>query len=265
MDLFTGKKIADLRKYNSLSQEALAEKVGVSRQAISKWERSEASPDMDNIVALARVFNVTVDDLLGDKKAQEITDFSAVEAAKKEAVQNAAAPAEKEEEQKTAQPTDLQAEETQPAAAPAAQTEVKQQTAVPAAQTEKKPAKAKKEKRIRAKKEKKPKTHYKPQITKKMNRIPVFILVPIIYVLLGITKHIWHPGWLMAFIIPVYYFTAFAFNAKDRRGFFLKLPVPFVLIPVFLYFGFVYGAWHPAWMVFLILPIYYWIAAMVKR
>ena len=39
MNLFTAKKLTDLRKHFSLSQEALAEKVGVSRQAISKWER----------------------------------------------------------------------------------------------------------------------------------------------------------------------------------------------------------------------------------
>lgn len=72
MDLFTAKKLTALRKYYSLSQEALAEKVGVSRQAISKWERGEASPDTDNLLMLSKIYSVSLDDLLGEKTAEEI-------------------------------------------------------------------------------------------------------------------------------------------------------------------------------------------------
>ena len=72
MNLFTAKKLTALRKYYSLSQEALAEKAGVSRQAVSKWERGEASPDTDNLVTLSRIYNVSLDDLLGEKSAEEI-------------------------------------------------------------------------------------------------------------------------------------------------------------------------------------------------
>lgn len=72
MNLFTAKKLTTLRKYYSLSQEALAEKVGVSRQAISKWERGEASPDTDNLVTLSKIYGISLDDLLGDKTAEEI-------------------------------------------------------------------------------------------------------------------------------------------------------------------------------------------------
>lgn len=63
-------KIADrlvaLRKENGYSQEVLAEKLGLSRQSISKWERAEASPDTDNLIALAQVYNMTLDELLGN-------------------------------------------------------------------------------------------------------------------------------------------------------------------------------------------------------
>ena len=72
MTLFTAKKLTALRKYNGLSQEALAEKIGVSRQAISKWERGEASPDTENLIALSKIYGVSLDDLLGDKTAEEI-------------------------------------------------------------------------------------------------------------------------------------------------------------------------------------------------
>ena len=59
-----GERIASLRKDLTLSQEALAEQVGVSRQAISKWEREEALPDIYNLATLAEIFGVTLDDLL---------------------------------------------------------------------------------------------------------------------------------------------------------------------------------------------------------
>ncbi len=57
-------KIYDCRKKAGLSQDALAERLGVSRQAVSKWELGSAQPDLDNIVALANVFGVTTDWLL---------------------------------------------------------------------------------------------------------------------------------------------------------------------------------------------------------
>ncbi|MDE5756303.1 MAG: helix-turn-helix domain-containing protein [Clostridia bacterium] len=60
-------KLIKLRKANAMSQEELAEKVDVSRQAISKWELGDATPDSDKIVALSNVFNVTTDYLLKDE------------------------------------------------------------------------------------------------------------------------------------------------------------------------------------------------------
>ena len=48
-----GEKIADLRKKRGLSQEELAITLGVSRQAVSKWELGDAMPDTDKIIALA--------------------------------------------------------------------------------------------------------------------------------------------------------------------------------------------------------------------
>ncbi|MGI6180629.1 MAG: helix-turn-helix domain-containing protein [Agathobaculum sp.] len=59
-----GEKIIDLRKKRGLSQEDLAITLGVSRQAVSKWETDEATPDTAKIVALAEYFHVTTDWLL---------------------------------------------------------------------------------------------------------------------------------------------------------------------------------------------------------
>ncbi len=64
MDLAMAQRLVDRRKAAGLSQEALAAKLGVSRQAVSKWERSESSPDTDNLIALAALYNVSLDELL---------------------------------------------------------------------------------------------------------------------------------------------------------------------------------------------------------
>ena len=61
-------KILQCRKKAGLSQEALAERIGVSRQAVSKWETGEAMPELSTVVALAKEFGVTTDWLLSDEE-----------------------------------------------------------------------------------------------------------------------------------------------------------------------------------------------------
>lgn len=56
--------LATLRKLTGMSQEDLAEKVGVSRQALSKWEAGETLPDIEKCKTLAEIFGVTLDDLV---------------------------------------------------------------------------------------------------------------------------------------------------------------------------------------------------------
>lgn len=53
-----------LRKLHKLSQEQVGEQLGVSRQAVAKWETGETTPDIHNCVALARLYDVSVDDLV---------------------------------------------------------------------------------------------------------------------------------------------------------------------------------------------------------
>lgn len=64
MNLKIANRLVQLRKSHHLSQEALAQKLGVSRQAVSKWERAEASPDTDNLILLSRLYGVSLDTLL---------------------------------------------------------------------------------------------------------------------------------------------------------------------------------------------------------
>lgn len=72
MNIKTANRLCELRKKHNLSQEELASMLGVSRQAISKWERSESSPDTDNLIELARIYNMTLDELLNGNDAIDL-------------------------------------------------------------------------------------------------------------------------------------------------------------------------------------------------
>lgn len=73
-----GQKISALRKTKNLSQEELAEKLGVSRQAISKWERNESLPDVYNLVNIADALEVSLDLLINEKEQTQIDKFQKV-------------------------------------------------------------------------------------------------------------------------------------------------------------------------------------------
>jgi len=71
MNIEIANRLQKLRKENGYSQEELADKLGISRQAVSKWERAESSPDTDNLIVLARLYNMSLDDLLYDNETSE--------------------------------------------------------------------------------------------------------------------------------------------------------------------------------------------------
>lgn len=69
----------ELRRRANLSQEDFAEKLGVSRQAVSKWERGEAYPDTDNLITISGMFGVTIDELLNSDDIQSAAPSSDTE------------------------------------------------------------------------------------------------------------------------------------------------------------------------------------------
>ena len=71
MNIEIANKLVKLRKQAGLSQEELADKLGLSRQAVSKWERAEASPDTDNLICLAKLYGVSLDELLSTEDDAE--------------------------------------------------------------------------------------------------------------------------------------------------------------------------------------------------
>lgn len=194
MDIKTANRLQQLRKMNGYSQDALAEQLGISRQAISKWERAESSPDTDNLIALASLYGMTLDELLNAENDRVIIDSKPSK--------------------------DEQKDEKTP-------------------------------------KVKRPAIH--GALGKALNKFPYPIVVAILYVLLGLVTKAWHPLWLMFLTIPVYYQFAGACMTKSYKGFMMAQPVPVLIVILFLVLGLVFDAWHPAWILFLVIPIYYWL------
>lgn len=216
MDNNLGLKLQEIRKQNKLSQEALAEKLGVSRQAISKWERGESAPDTENLIALSRIYGVSIDELLGNGSHSQKDDLydDVVE-------------------------------------------EVKPEYDVPQAE-EKLSFKER-----RAIERAKPALY--PELKSTLLKVPVWLLVPIFYIVMGMLFKLWHPLWMLFFFIPFYYQVCHALGAKNRRSFFRRLPiVPTVLI-IFFCLGFFAGLWKYAWLLYLAIPLYYWGANVVKK
>ncbi len=190
MSLMLGTKLADLRKRYGFSQEALAEKMGVSRQAVSKWERGESTPDTDTLIELAKLYEVSLDELVGHKKN------TADNNADKKETQN------------------------------------KKQTDKP--------------------------IQVSPGLSSKLLKFPFPLVVVALYILMGFALHIWHPAWLIFLLIPSYYHFAIGARAKTKKGFLLGLPVFELALILFLILGFFMSAWKWAWILFIIAICYYW-------
>ena len=77
-----GEKLLSLRQKAGMSQDALAEKLNVSRQAVSRWERDETMPETEKVILLADLFGVSTDYLL--RQMEEQIDAQAAEAPKKD-------------------------------------------------------------------------------------------------------------------------------------------------------------------------------------
>lgn len=86
-----GRRVQEARKAAGLSQESLGERLGVSRQAVSKWEADAAVPELENLIAMSRIFGVTIGALLGVEPPEAPSEGDAPEASGQEAEDTAPA------------------------------------------------------------------------------------------------------------------------------------------------------------------------------
>lgn len=203
MDLMTANRLQQLRKANGYSQDVLAEKLGISRQAVSKWERAESSPSVDNLIDLAKLYGITVDEMLN-------TDGDRV--------------------------------------------------VIKTQNNTKKDIKGKLKSLISKAND----FGIYPELARSLAKFPFFLVVTVLYVVLCFVTKLWHPLWIMFLTLPIYYQFALACKGGNKKVFMMLLPIPEIIVTVFLILGFAFGIWKYAWILFLLLPIYYWIVLIKK-
>jgi len=221
MTIENANRLAEMRRAHGYSQEELAEKLNVSRQAVSKWERAESSPDTDNLIALAQLYGVSLDVLLGLQLPP-----AARAAAEADEAEEYEAPA---EESPVEQPeaAEIPAEDD-----PLPNGSYYEHVAQQAAQEAE--AAAEEAARDRA---------------RRRANTPYPLLVTVAYLVLGFVFHQWHPGWIIFLTIPLFYLPD-----SERKPIRL-LGNPVMVTIIYLLLGTVCNLWHPGWLVFLLIPL----------
>lgn len=231
MTIEIANRLCAYRKHYGFSQEDLAIKLGVSRQAISKWERAEASPDTDNLILLSQVYGVTLDDLLYKDPEPAAESKPEAETSQKKkrkdkvSFKNGIHVHSEEGDRVDIDFSGIHVEDDGHIHVHTVRTES---------------------------------TWYKV-----WKRVPLPVICCAVYLVAGFLNIWggWAFGWLVFLTVPVYYSLGSAI--EHRNGHLFAYPVLVVLI--YLTMGFFYALWHPGWVIFLTVPLYYWICSLFKE
>jgi len=201
--------LTELRKSAGLSQEALADRLGISRQAISKWERAEAAPDTENLIALAKLYNISLDELLLFHREE------------------------------AASPASSGTQEQAGSAPPHSDTTFNHTEAFIHAHAAS-PVHEPVEERF-------------DENAVRMLNACYPVLMTGVFFAMGLLGGWWHPGWMVFLTIPLYYTLIPALRKRDHRVF--AYPVAVTLL--YLILGFTIHAWSWGWLLYLTIPAYY--------
>jgi len=243
-------KLLALRKQNGYSQEELAEKLGVSRQAVSKWERGDASPDTDNLIALAKIYDISLDKLF-DLNPSDQSQRSSLSLKKKETEENG---------QRVMYPEGSYAEEKYTARKSVPESDSKNADPDVFSNYNYTYETQGSDQQIQAYQDNNAFTVSNgisggsDDILKKLLKFPFAILAVILFFIFG-SVNLWHPGWLVFLTIPLYYTGIQAARHKNPNIF----CYPVFVTLIYLISGFYLDLWHPGWLVFLTIPLYYWV------
>ena len=245
MNIEIANRLVNLRKSNNLSQEALAEKLGISRQAVSKWERAEASPDTDNLILLARLYGVSLDELLRTED-----EIPMPEASDYEETENWGSGAGSANDSST---YDKESDEYVHIGFRGIHVKDKEDEVHIGWDgihvSEKHGDEVHIDKKgVYVNGEKKD-----PEWFSHHAHFPISLIVIIVYIVIGCAWNAWHPGWLLLFLIPIWHSLVEAIEKKNAS----KFAYPVLVVLVYLYLGFFQLLWHPGWVVFLTIPLYY--------
>lgn len=217
MSMEIAERLAVMRREKGFSQEDLAGQLGLSRQAISKWERGESAPDMGNLIALADLYEVSLDELIRGEGAGTETTPKTAASEKVDVTIN----------------TFINEEKTKPAEAStrdeAAAKSVPVATSTPAPAPTPAPVAA-------------PPACPPPAPAPQMQpTIPVY-------------QH-----------VPGHAVVSAPAEPKPTSEVWMTFPYPLFCALLYLVLGFLFGLWHPGWIIFLTIPFFYWIVRVVKQ
>lgn len=249
MNIETANRLYEYRKSMGLSQEELAAKIGVSRQAVSKWERAEASPDTDNLIELAKIYGVTLDEMLRGKADGEPSEQPAGD-------QPAAEPA--AESSESGEKVDIGFHGIHIRDKHGAKVDIDRHGIFVNENGEQKVYTDEHGHVHRAEgvpshgDEHKSFWHY----------IPYPLIAAIAYILFGYFNICggWAWGWIVFLTIPIYYTLISSIESRNANYF----CYPVLAVIIFLILG-VFGWWHPGWIIFLTIPVYYGIVNAIRN
>lgn len=204
-------RLIEMRRTRGLSQEELAKRLGLSRQAVSKWERAESAPDIGNLVALADIYDVTLDELVRgmDEAESEVAEVGIAEGQvepsdEATSVEDAVVENVVEAKTEVEMPPPPNADDVVSTSADAQTMPPPPEGAVPIHPPVTPQAEPSK-------------------VRNPLYTFPYALLVALIYLVLGFVFGLWHPGWVIFLTIPFYYWIASVithdpeFEAKHRQ------------------------------------------------
>lgn len=257
MNIEIANRLVNLRKRNNLSQEALAEKLGISRQAVSKWERAEASPDTDNLILLSRLYGVSLDQLL--QTVDEIPISEPEESNSEES--NSEETNENEAESKNTDNTFVHIGKDGIHVLDGDDQVHIDWKGVHVSEKNGDSVKVgwdgihimEDGQEVFWKEEKK-NYIFEPRL-----RFPIGMIIIVVYLVIGIVYHAWHPGWLILLLIPI--FESLITAIQKRNANYFAYPIAAILF--FFAYGIFTGDWM-GWVALLTIPIYYSLVSYIK-
>ena len=241
MNIEIANRLVFLRKAKGFSQEGLAEQLGISRQAVSKWERAESSPDTSNLIMLAKLYGVSLDELLNTD--QEKFESSEKVVATSEAITRKA---NEKSEYVSIGWNGIHIKDSNE------EVHIGWQ-GIHIIEGGKEIDQAGRD-------------YYDTSNNSadcdsgKLESLWSIAIVAS-YLWIGFAHSLWHPGWLLFLVIPV--ITSFIQAVKKRQAELFAYPALVTLCYLFL--GFVAGNWHPTWVLFLTIPVYYSAINVIRK